>query len=243
MPRWIAALALTAGLAAFAALGFYAYYRGFSPDRSDYPLRGIDVSHHQGVIDWRRVAADDVAFAIIKATEGGNHVDTRFAANLAAARQAGLAVGAYHFFTLCRPGAVQARNFLATVPADGPQLPPVVDIEFGGNCPQRPSRDEFAAELDSFLTPVEAAFGRPAILYAIGEALDVYGSILPKRQRWVRSLVMHPGHADWIYWQYQNRGSVAGIEGPVDLDVLQGGPETLRLLANGGCPGCGRLRD
>jgi lysozyme len=33
---------------------------------------------------------------------------------------------------------------------------------------------------------------------------------------------MHPGHDDWIYWQYHNSGTVDGIEGPVDLNVLQG---------------------
>ena len=45
---------------------------------------------------------------------------------------------------------------------------------------------------------------------------------MPDRARWVRSLVRHPGHDDWIYWQYHNAGSVDGIEGDVDLNVLQG---------------------
>ncbi|TGU69877.1 lysozyme, partial [Mesorhizobium sp. M1C.F.Ca.ET.144.01.1.1] len=120
---------------------------GFSPDRAEFPIRGIDVSHHQGQIDWQRVAADDVAFAIIKATEGGTHVDTEFATNLREARAAGLAVGAYHFFTFCRPGADQAKNFIAAVPRGEALLPPVVDIEFGGNCPQRPSPQQLNAEL------------------------------------------------------------------------------------------------
>ena len=114
-------------LAAIVVGGALWYFFGFSPDRNLYPLRGIDVSHHQGSIEWPRVAADDVAFAIIKATEGGDHIDTKFDENLRNARAAGLAVGAYHFFTFCRPGADQARNFIATVPHDQPLLPPVVD--------------------------------------------------------------------------------------------------------------------
>src|SRR5947207_9022092 len=44
------------------------YYSNYSPDRTIHPLRGIDVSHHQGVVDWGRVAKSDVAFAILKAT-------------------------------------------------------------------------------------------------------------------------------------------------------------------------------
>lgn len=98
------------------------YYFNYSPDRAIYPLRGVDVSHHQGQIDWPKVAKSDIAFAILKATEGGDLVDDSFASNLAGARAAGLAVGVYHFFTFCRSGADQAKNFLAVVPRDGRML-------------------------------------------------------------------------------------------------------------------------
>src|SRR6478672_1526789 len=62
-----------------------------------------------------------------------------FARNLAGAQAAGLVVGAYHFFTFCRPGAEQAANFLKAVPRDRPMLPPAVDVEFVGNCEARPA--------------------------------------------------------------------------------------------------------
>jgi lysozyme len=212
------------------AAGGYLYFRDFSPDRQRYPVRGIDVSHHQGDIDWGRVTADDVAFAIIKATEGGDHRDRLFVANLAAARKAGLVVGAYHFFTFCRPGADQARNFIETVPFDRSLLPPVVDIEFVGNCPRRPTVEELKAELTAFLVPVEAAFGKRAIVYLIDQAASVYGEAVPDRLRWVRSLVRHPGHENWIYWQYHDKGRIDGIDGDVDLNVLQGAPSGLAEL-------------
>lgn len=230
MKRLAIAAAVTVLLACALAVGGYFYFMGFSPDRSKYPIRGIDVSNHQGAIDWARVAADDVAFAIIKATEGGDFVDKSFARNLAAARAAGIAVGAYHFFTFCRPGADQARNFIATVPNDGPLLPPVVDIEFGGNCPERPLPARFATELAAFLGPVEAAFGKQAVVYMIDDAVNAYGHVVPERRHWVRSLAIHPGHEDWIYWQYHNKGRIDGIEGNVDLDVLQGEATTLTAL-------------
>jgi len=220
----------TVGLGLAAVAVAYFYFRAFSPDRYAYPVRGIDVSHHQKEIDWPRVAADDVSFAIIKATEGGDWVDRLFARNLSEARAAGLVVGAYHFYRFCRPPADQAKNFIDTVPRDQPLLPPVVDIEFHGNCERRPSVDELRAELAEFLAPVEAAFGKPAIIYLIGEAEEMYGAAMPDRKRWVRAIVRHPGHENWTYWQYHNRGSVDGIEGDVDLNVLQGGDETLRAL-------------
>jgi lysozyme len=212
----------------------YLYYLNFSPDRSRFPIRGIDVSQHQGAIDWQRVAADDVQFAVIKATEGGDHVDKNFAANFAAARQAGLAVGAYHFFTFCRPGAEQAANFLATVPRDQPVLPPVVDIEYGGNCAARPTIDELNKQLMAFLVPVEAAFGRQAVLYLSGGAENDYGPQLPKRALWVRQLAWYPGDDQWTYWQYHDRGRVAGIDGDVDLNVLKGDREMLDTLREPG---------
>ena len=59
-------------------------------------------------------------------------------------------------------------------------------------------------------------------MYLIDLAADVYAQAIPYRERWVRSLIRHPGHEDWIYWQYHNRGRVNGIEGDVDLNVLQG---------------------
>jgi lysozyme len=229
--RIAVALVLAVCFAAVGA-GAYIYFLSFSPDRSRYPVRGIDVSNHQGAIDWQRVAADDVAFAIIKATEGGDFVDKSFARNLKGAQAAGLAVGAYHFFTFCRPGADQAANFLTTVPSDRPLLPPVIDIEFVGNCDQRPSVDEVRAQVKAFLDPVEAAFGRAAIVYLIGEAAGAYGIAVPERQRWVRSLANHPGHEDWIYWQYHDKGRIAGIEGDVDLNVLQGDEAAVKRILN-----------
>ncbi|RWK08068.1 MAG: lysozyme [Mesorhizobium sp.] len=204
--------------------------RAFPPDRGEFPIRGIDVSHHQGKVDWPRVAADDVAFAIIKATEGGDYVDDAFAENLRQARAAGLAVGAYHFFTFCRPGADQARNFISAVPSGEQLLPPVVDIEFHGNCPRRPSPAELNTELLAFLGPVEAAYGKPAIIYITDEMAPTYSAHLAVRQRWLRSVRGPLNEDDWVYWQYLDTGRVDGIDGDVDLNVLKGGPARLTEL-------------
>lgn len=230
MRRYLFGLLVLVVLGCAALAVGYRYFMSFSPGRAVYPIRGIDVSNHQGVIDWRRVAADDVSFAVVKATEGGDWVDKSFLRNIAGAKEAGLAVGAYHFFTFCRPAIEQAQNFIATVPRDRSWLPPVVDIEFHGNCPRRPTPEELGAELTAFLEPVEAYFGKPAIFYLIGEAEDLYGATVPDRLRWVRSLSRHPGHEDWVYWQYDNKGRVDGIEGDVDLNVLQGGRSRLAEL-------------
>ncbi|MDE6541089.1 MAG: hypothetical protein K2L74_03660, partial [Muribaculaceae bacterium] len=63
------------------------------PDRTRYPMRGIDISAHNGLVDFRRVAADSVAFVFLKASEGDSFRDATFDDNYFRARQAGLAVG------------------------------------------------------------------------------------------------------------------------------------------------------
>lgn len=229
-PSWPARLAATAVVlalvAAVLAFAGWRWFREYRPDPARYPLRGIDVSHHQGRIDWSRVAADDVAFAYLKATEGGDYRDDAFARNWDAARAAGLAVGAYHFFTFCRPGAEQADNVLATVPAAADALPLVVDLEFGGNCGRVPAPADLRGELDAFLARVEPARGRRVVFYVTAEFLDAYGAALPPRALWRRSLLREPEPlARWVLWQYHNRGRVDGIDGPVDLDVFFAGPE------------------
>ena len=228
---WTLAVALLALASATAARFWFLHWQ---PDRERYPLRGIDVSHHQGAIDWRAVAADDVAFVYLKVSEGGDHRDRRFADNWRQARAAGLAVGAYHFFTFCRPGAEQARNFIDAVPVEADALPPAVDLEFGGNCGLRPDAARMRAQLDAFLAPTEATYGKPALLYVTPEFFDAYREALPARALWRRSILHAPdARAPWTVWQYHNRARVAGIVGPVDLNVYAGDAAALERWRSG----------
>jgi lysozyme len=226
-----AAALMVLGLAV--GLGALAWYRTYRPDPSRYPVRGVDVSHHQGPIDWEALAADEVAFAYVKASEGATWRDTMFERNWREARQAGLAVGAYHFFTLCRPGRVQAANFLAAAPRPPNALPPAVDLEFGGNCGARPDGPAMRRELDDFLTRVEARAGKRAVLYVTAEFVHEYGCFLPRRALWRRSIARHPKRP-WAVWQYHNRGEAAGVAGPVDLNVFAEGPEAFAHFARTG---------
>ena len=184
---------------------------------------GVDVSNHQDDIDWARVADDDVDFAYIKATEGGDFVDQQFARNWHGAGDVGLDRGAYHFFTLCRPGAEQAENFLRTVPADPDALPPVVDLELSGNCSARPDRASVARELEAFLEPVEAAIGEPVVLYLLDDFERRYRLRDDlDRELWLRRIGRRPGVDGWWMWQFHDRASIDGIQGGADLNVMRG---------------------
>lgn len=188
------------------------------PER--FPVHGIDVSRHNGVIDWPRVADGGVHFAWIKATEGGDVVDPRFRENLEGAQRAGLKAGAYHFFTFCRSAPDQARNFLSAVETSVTTLPPVVDVEFIGNCRSPPAPEEIRRSLENWLQIVETALGRRAVIYTMPDvdALVLQGL---DRPRWIRSTAAEPA-APWIVWQFDPSGKVPGIDGPVDLNVFNG---------------------
>lgn len=227
--RWKAAIGAIAIVVA-AVGGLFLHLREYEPDRTRFPVRGIDVSHHQGRIDWTAVAGDDVAFAYIKASEGGDHRDRQFQRNIAEANRLELPVGAYHFFTFCRPGSDQARNFLEAVSAGVMQLPPVVDIEFAGNCDRRPSPDELGQEIATFLDMVEGRLGLKLALYVPDDLLEAYGKALPSRRLWRRSLLQEPERPDWMIWQYHPAGRVAGIEGDVDLNAISIGLDELVAL-------------
>lgn len=218
--------ALWAGLALLVAIILaciaYAYAPHWHPSDRRFPTQGIDVSHHQGNIDWSQLPAQDVDFAYIKATEGGDHRDRNFAANWSGARRAGIARGAYHFFTLCRPGADQAANFIATVPADPDALPPAVDLEYMGNCSRPVTPAQFHAELAAYIGAVEAHYRKPVLLYLTAEFDRAYQvSARVDRPLWLRALVRQPrfGARPWHYWQVSNFRRLRGIEGRVDWNV------------------------
>ena len=212
----------SAGVMAFAALGLAeGSLHDEAPDRARYPLWGVDVSHHQGAIEWETVAREpNLVFAYLKATEGGDWRDPRFAENWKRARGAGLKVGAYHFFTFCRAPLAQAANFLEVVPRDADALPPVVDIEFVGNCRARPSPEVLRRDLRLFVDAVAKALGRTPIVYLTPEARDAFfGSGEIGHAYWIRSLLREPD-AGWTFWQFSNRARVRGIRTAADLNVF-----------------------
>jgi lysozyme len=147
-----------------------------------------------------------------------------FARNWAEAKNAGVKRGAYHFFTLCRLASDQATNFIATVPREAGALPPVIDLEFGGNCEARPQREVVVAEIASFIKMVEAHSEAPVTLYLTREFDDYYHiSDGVDRPLWLRRVLFPPdyGTRPWIMWQANPRRRVDGIQGPVDWNVVR----------------------
>lgn len=217
------------------------------------PLYGVDVSHHQGAVNWRAVKGDGIGFAIVKATEGTGFVDSRFSQNWHGIRENEMSRGAYHFL---HPGdgAAQARHYLDVVrPQSGDLL--VVDVErtaSGG----RPTRDD-AAE---FVTEVRRHLpGRPVGLYTgmwywkdlLGNPplapLGVWlwesryvGGTVPARWRDLAARV-NDGWFDQVrsgglrprVIQFQSQGLVNGVAGNCDVNVTPMSIDALAALGGG----------
>ena len=211
--------------------GDYRYEGDFLTCTAGNTVLGIDVSSHQGVIDWEQVASAGIEFAFIRLgyrgySAGGLNADTNALENLRGAKQAGLKVGAYFFsqaITLAeaREEAAFALSILGDTKLD---LPLVFDWEFV-------SQEARTAEVDArTLTDMTKAFCRDVelmgyesmVYFNSSQATDLL--YLKELQEYPWWLAMYditmefPCRAD--LWQYTNTGSVPGIAGNVDINLL-----------------------
>jgi lysozyme len=205
---------------------FMGYWRFNYPSNLAYPVRGIDVSHHQGEIDWSMVSQQGVDFVYIKASEGSDFKDHEFSRNWKKAAAAGLKRGAYHFFSFRSAGIDQAKNFIDTVPIEAGTLPPVIDFEFTGNSKDVPPKDVVLKELSEFTREIQKVYGKTPIIYVTHSSYD---SFLKDEDDhyifWIRDIIQTPDLLDsenWLLWQYANNGRIHGIKGSVDLNVFNG---------------------
>jgi len=228
--------AVLTGAAAYGLRHLYenGHVRFNYPSILRFPIRGIDISHHQGKIDWESLREEQLHFIYIKASEGGDHKDRRFKENWENASRHGMVRGAYHFFTFCKDGKSQALNYINTVPVEEYMMPPVIDIEYAGNCKTRPERPVLLAEVRLFAHEVERAFKRRPIFYVTEEIYaDYFRGEINDYPLWIRDIYFEPRFTDrneWVFWQFANRGRVKGIGGPVDLNVFHGDAAAFEAL-------------
>lgn len=199
-----------------------------------YSVYGIDVSHYQGCIDWERVAASSggeypLRFVMLKATEGGDFKDSTFDANIAAARQAGLICGAYHFYNPKTSPIVQANFFTKNVELLSGDLPPVVDIETKSDDVKKLQK-----ELLEWLTIVEHYYGIRPIIYTSVKFRNKYldNPEFYKYQFWIAHYYVDKPEteAEWTFWQCSDRARISGIEGHTDLNVFAGSLSDLHKI-------------
>ena len=190
--------------------------------RDIFPVMGIDLSAHNGDVEFDKVAASGVSFVFLKATEGASVRDPKFRTNHAAARNAGIKVGAYHYFRFDCDGYEQGRNFLDAVDSLELDLPLAIDIEEWGN------NDDFSTErvaesIRGMIFALEGC-GRNVILYTNKRGYERFvRGRLDEMPVWVCSFTNPPITTDnWVLWQHSHESHVDGIKGKVDLNTFNG---------------------
>ncbi|OTG72810.1 lysozyme [Acinetobacter sp. ANC 4169] len=222
------------------AIVLYVFVLHHNPaSAQEYPVKGFDVSHHQGDIQWKQISPKSYQFVYLKATEGGDFKDRKFQDYWLQAREHGLLVGAYHFYRLCRDGEIQAQNFIETVPNKADALPPVIDLEYDSNCINTYTKEQLLKEIQVMHDRLYRHYGKQPIFYI---SKSFYNIILAgefvKTPLWVREYKGKPdlkGNPKWLFWQHTNQGTIKGITKAVDLNVFNGDEEDwTRFLEDNG---------
>ena len=192
----------------------------------EYPVKGFDVSHHQGDIQWQSISPQEFKFVYLKATEGGDFKDRKFQDNWLKAREQGFLVGAYHFYRLCRDGQIQAQNFIETVPKKTDSLPPVIDLEYDSTCINTYTKEQLLKEIQVMHDQLYQHYGLQPIFYT---SKAFYNIVLVDKFKqtplWIREYQGQPelkGNPKWTFWQHTSQGQIKGIPTLVDLNVFQG---------------------
>jgi GH25 family lysozyme M1 (1,4-beta-N-acetylmuramidase) len=194
-------------------------------------MLGIDVSHHQQQIDWGRVVADGIDFAMIRvgyrgAEKGTLQEDTFFRDNINGAAAAGISVGAYFFSQATSEAeAVQEADFVINAISNAALTMPVVfdieEVEGSASRTNDLTPEQVTSFARAFCDRVSAA-GYTPMIYANTrwfvarmdlKDLSAYG-------KWLAQYFEYPAYPyEFTIWQYTNTGRVEGIEGDVDMNL------------------------
>lgn len=201
---------------------------------SSYKVHGIDISHHQGDINWKELSQTQngrfpVKFIFMKASEGGDFKDRVFQENFDSARSYGFIRGAYHFYNPNTSAEKQADFFINSVRLEKGDLPPVLDIEKRGDDAQKMKRD-----IKLWLTKIENHYKVRPIIYASYKFKQKYlsDSIFNTYPYWIAHYyvdsVKYQG--DWAFWQHSDIGKIPGIKKDVDLNIFKGTIDELKSM-------------
>lgn len=195
-----------------------------------FGTHGIDISHHNGDIDWDQVSSYNahhsaVKFCFVKSTEGTDHVDHRFEEHWAELRERNIVRGAYHFFNVKSDPRLQALNFLLQVKLESGDLPPVIDFENGVSGLR--NKLKLAENIKIFIDLIEKHYGVKPIIYTNKYLYKEYIQDNYKDYPvWIsqyNTSTLDGYHDDHLaFWQYSMRGKVEGINADVDFNVFLG---------------------
>ena len=179
--------------------------------------KGVDVSMHNGAVDWSKVAGDGMKFTFIKVGSTKSGVDPYFAANITNAQAAGLRTGVYLYSYATTPQAAAEEANLVLQWIDGYTVnyPVVFDIE--DKCHKNLSDQQLIDIINAFCATIDAAGYYPMVYSSknmfVGK-LAICG--------WDKWVAQYNDSCEYdnnvCFWQYSSNGNVNGVSGRVDVN-------------------------
>lgn len=204
-----------------------------------YEIRGIDISHYQGNIEWDQlqnamIEKSPIRFVVMKATEGSSKIDPSFKENFEQAREYGFLRGAYHFWSNKSSARSQAYFFLNNVPLEEGDLPPVLDVE---HKPTDRSVEDFQCDILTWLHIVEDKYHVKPIIYTYYKfkMTNLNNPVFDDYPYWIAHYYVDKIEykGEWKFWQHTDAGRLPGIKGYVDFDIYNGSFYDLKRLTIG----------
>lgn len=199
--------------------------RHWRPDEAEFPDQGAQVSAADGPVNFRTLRAIGASFVYLAASDGADGRDARFGINLAAARAAGLQVGAVHRFDPCAMAGVQSGNFVTMVPRDPALLPPVIELSrIADDCAGRVSDAAVESELMTLINQIEMHAGKPVILKIDPDFEERYHLAgMLERHLWLTRTRFQPDYAGrpWLLWTANTALRTEAAETPLRWVVVQ----------------------
>ena len=218
-----AAIVLLLGIiaVAFYLLRFKLHGHGEDGSSDGYDLYGVDLSAHNGNVDFGRLKSAGIDFVILKASEGRDFRDSFFKANYNKAVADSLYVGAYHFFRFDVDGISQAENFMEAVSGLKLDLPLAIDVEENGN-PYVFVKSKVVRQLQDMVDEL-IANEYDVMFYTNKAGYDKFiRGNFDDFPLWICSFTLPGEDVEWTIWQYSHWGNVDGVEGDVDLNLFYG---------------------
>lgn len=198
-----------------------------SPYSAKYEVRGVDVSHHNSFINWNELRKESVTFAYLKSTEGVGHKDRDYRKNYRLAKEAGLKVGTYHFYTFGMDGKKQAQHFIRNSIIKSGDMIPAIDVEHSSinkSCKTDADLQKMLKELRALEKRLHEHYGKRPVIYTNKDCYRQYiENNFPDNPLWICDLHNEPDVASdkWVIWQFSHTGQISGVVNDIDLNYYR----------------------
>lgn len=206
------------------------------PFSQKYLVRGVDVSHHNSYINWNQLRKDNITFVYLKSTEGTDHKDRDYNRNYKVARDAGLKVGTYHFYTFGSDGKKQAQHFIRNSTVKPGDMIPAIDVEHSAiNRPRndKESYEKMIKELGRLESALTKQYGKRPVIYTNKECYRMYiKDNFPDNPLWICDLHDEPNddYKNWVIWQFSHTGKINGVINDIDLNYYRNSFDDFKKL-------------